>query len=161
MTQLPPPPPPASATKKMHPPTPPPTSDFRTAVIKNHWNDPPKKIFHKNADDEDVTLDVQEVSRTLSSKLELCKTAFESGPQKRIVDDTSRRIGTLLEELEKKELSNDVVKSLHTLTNALEAKEYAKALEVHTQLMTTQYESHGNWIVGLKRLVDLTEKASA
>lgn len=26
--------------------------------------------------------------------------------------------------------------------------------------MTTQYESHGNWIVGLKRLVDLTEKAS-
>lgn len=107
---------------------------------------------------------------------------LQSGPQKRIVDDTSRRIGTLLEELEKKELSNDVVKSLHTLTNgksiqvggmstqydsytclcvALEAKEYTKALEVHTQLMTTQYESHGNWIVGLKRLVDLTEKASA
>lgn len=108
---------------------------------------------------------------------------LQSGPQKRIVDDTSRRIGILLEELEKKELSNDVVKSLHTLTNgksiqvdgmsmqydsyvyrlcvALEAKEYTKALEVHTQLMTTQYESHGNWIVGLKRLVDLTEKALA
>lgn len=41
----------------------------------------------------------------------------KSGPQKRIVDDTSRRIGILLQELEKKELSNDVVKSLHTLTN--------------------------------------------
>ncbi|KAG2208177.1 hypothetical protein INT46_005852 [Mucor plumbeus] len=139
---------------------PPPPSDFRTAVIKNHWNDPPKKIFRKNLDDLDVTLDVQEVSKTLSSKLELCKTTFESGPQKRIVDDTSRRIGILLLELEKKELSNDVVKSLHTLTNALEAKEYSKSLEVHTQLMTTQYESHGNWIIGLKRLVDLTEKAS-
>ncbi|OAD02474.1 hypothetical protein MUCCIDRAFT_164403 [Mucor lusitanicus CBS 277.49] len=157
MTQLPPPPPPATASRKTLPATPPPSSDFRTAVIKNHWNDPPKKIFHKNTDDEDVTLDVQEVSKTLSSKLELCKSTFE----KRIVDDTSRRIGTLLGELEKKELSNDVVKSLHTLTNALEAKEYTKALEVHTQLMTTQYESHGNWIVGLKRLVDLTEKASA
>jgi hypothetical protein len=43
----------------------------------------------------------------------------------------------------------------------LEAKEYSKALGIHTQLMTTEYERHGVWIVGLKRLIDLTEKASA
>ncbi|KAI8643131.1 hypothetical protein BD408DRAFT_442835 [Parasitella parasitica] len=138
----------------------PPSTDFRTAVIKNHWNDPPKKIFRKNSGDSDITLDVQGVSNTLSSKLELCRTTFESGPQKRILDDTSRRITVLLGELEKKKLPNDVVKSLHTLTKALEENDYSKALEVHTQLMTTQYENHGNWLVGLRRLIDLTEKAS-
>jgi hypothetical protein len=50
--------------------------------------------------------------------------------------------------------------SNHIHTTALESKEYVKALEVQTQLMTTEYEKHGNWITGLKRLIDLTEKAS-
>lgn len=43
---------------------------------------------------------------------------------------------------------------------ALEGQEYAKAMQVQTQLMTTQYDAHGNWILGLKRLIDLTEKAA-
>lgn len=50
--------------------------------------------------------------------------------------------------------------SNHVHATALESKEYAKALEVQTQLMTTEYGNHGNWITGLKRLIDLVEKAS-
>ncbi|CAO3656495.1 unnamed protein product [Mucor hiemalis] len=134
-----------------------PPSDFRTAVIKNHWNDPPKKSVN-NSDD---ALEVKDISGVFSSKLELCKTTFETGPQKRVVDDTARRINILLQELEKGELPKEVIRSLHTLTDALESKEYTKALEVYTQLMTTEYERHGNWITGIKRLVDLTEKASS
>lgn len=41
---------------------------------------------------------------------------FQAGPQKRIVDDTSRRVEILLKELENKELSDEVIRSLHTLT---------------------------------------------
>lgn len=138
-----------------------PPSDFRTAVIKNHWNDPPKKIFNKTKSDSDDALEVKDISGVFTSKLELCKSAFETGPQKRVVDDTARRINILLQELEKGELPKEVIRSLHTLTDALESKEYTKALEVYTQLMTTEYERHGNWITGIKRLVDLTEKASS
>ncbi|KAI9476479.1 MAG: hypothetical protein EXX96DRAFT_577318 [Benjaminiella poitrasii] len=154
-----PPPPPSSAAFKKTLTAPPPSSDFRTAVIKNHWNDPPKKIFSKETTDVNDELNKQEILKILKNKLELCKTSFKNGPQKRIVDDTIRRLDVLLKELENELLSNEVVQSVYALSKGLESKEYTKALEVHTKLMTTQYESHGNWIVGLKRLIDLTEKA--
>ncbi|KAI9353936.1 hypothetical protein BD770DRAFT_392755 [Pilaira anomala] len=136
-------------------------SDFRTAIIENHWNDPPKKIFRKSADHLDDASNAQDIENIISTSLEVCKSAFKTGPQKRIVDDTSRRVEILLKELENKELSDEVIRSLHTLTEALKSKEYAKALTVQTQLMTTEYDRHGNWITGLKRLIDLTEKATA
>ncbi|GAA5797075.1 hypothetical protein HPULCUR_002454 [Helicostylum pulchrum] len=137
------------------------SSDFRTAVIENHWNDPPKKIFHKSADHLNDTSNVQDIANIISTSLTQCKSAFTTGPQKRIVDDTARRIEALLKQLENNEFSDEVVRSLHDLSQALESKEYAKALTVQTKLMTTEYDKHGNWITGLKRLIDLTEKASA
>ncbi|KAI7901127.1 uncharacterized protein BX663DRAFT_515036 [Cokeromyces recurvatus] len=153
----PPPPPPSSNLNKSLAP---PSSDFRTAVIKNHWNDPPKKIFHQITDETHHDLNKQEISIILSNKIELCKTAFENGPQKRIVDDTIRRIDNLLKELEDDQLTKQVSQLLYTLSKALESSEYTKALEIHTKLMTAHYENHGSWILGLKRLIDLTEKAS-
>ncbi|GAA5806921.1 hypothetical protein MFLAVUS_000270 [Mucor flavus] len=133
------------------------SSDFRTAVIENHWNDPPKK----STDHPDDTSNVQDIANIISTSLTQCKSAFTTGPQKRIVDDTTRRIEALLKQLENNELSDEVVRLLHNLSQALESKEYAKALTVQTKLMTTEYDKHGNWITGLKRLIDLTEKASA
>jgi hypothetical protein len=41
----------------------------------------------------------------------------------------------------------------------LEEKDWEKALTIHRQLMTTEYERHGSWLLGLKRLIDLSEKA--
>ncbi|KAI8075935.1 uncharacterized protein B0P05DRAFT_588352 [Gilbertella persicaria] len=160
---LPPPPPPPRASFAASKPLPPPpsNSDFRTAVIKNHWNDPSMEIFRKTLDKPTIAiLDYQNVSSILKAKLDLCKSTFDNGPQKRILDDTERRISILLDELEKKEFSNEVIESLNILSQALNKQEYTKAIEVHTQLMTTHYQKHGNWIVGLKRLVDLTEKAN-
>lgn len=44
---------------------------------------------------------------------------------------------------------------------ALQDKNWEKSLEIHTRLMTTEYDKHGNWLIGLKRLVDLAQKASS
>lgn len=41
---------------------------------------------------------------------------------------------------------------------ALEDKDWETALTIHRQLMTTEYERHGSFLLGLKRLIDLSEK---
>ncbi|CAO3698087.1 unnamed protein product [Rhizopus microsporus] len=79
----------------------------------------------------------------------------KNGPQKRIVDDTDRRISVLIDQLNNQQLPQHIVHSLFTLTQALQTKNYKKAVEIHTQLMLTEYDTHGNWITGLKRMKSL------
>ncbi|KAI8353348.1 hypothetical protein BD560DRAFT_408311 [Blakeslea trispora] len=120
------------------------------------------EIFRKNADKSlGSNSNCDQASDIFKAKLDLCKAAFSDGPQKRILDDTERRMNVLFTEIDKKSLSGEIIESLDVLSQALEKEEYTKAMKTHTQLMTTAYDKHGNWIVGLKRLIDLTEKAIA
>ncbi|KAI8370087.1 hypothetical protein EDC96DRAFT_101698 [Choanephora cucurbitarum] len=118
------------------------------------------QIFRKNTGKSaNNELNYDEISKIFKAKLDLCKATFDNGPQKRILDDTERRMNVLFTEIDKRSLSDNVIESLDTLSQALEKQEYTNAMKAHTQLMTTAYDKHGNWIVGLKRLIDLTEKA--
>ncbi|CEG64989.1 hypothetical protein RMATCC62417_01869 [Rhizopus microsporus] len=142
---------------------PPPSTDFRNTVIENHWNDPPKKIFNKNTTSETSKecVDEKGIANIITSTLDTCKLQFQNGPQKRIIDDTDRRISVLIDQLNNQQLPQHIVHSLFTLTQALQTNNYKKALEIHTQLMLTEYDTHGNWITGLKRLIDLASSISA
>ncbi|KAI8093497.1 uncharacterized protein BX664DRAFT_384918 [Halteromyces radiatus] len=135
-----------------------PRSDFRNATIENHWNDPPKKIFHKTNHQDDDGLDKEELKTRLTILVETCRTAFTTGPNKRIVDDTSKRVQVMLKEIDDEKVTNNVIISINELCRGLEEKDWEKALTLHRQLMTTEYERHGSWLLGLKRLIDLSEK---
>ncbi|KAG0167688.1 hypothetical protein DFQ29_000303 [Apophysomyces sp. BC1021] len=54
--------------------------------------------------------------------------------------------------------SPHVVRSLSALCQALQTKDWEKAKKIHTELMTSEYEKHGMWLTGLKRLMDLCQK---
>ncbi|KAI8381411.1 uncharacterized protein BYT42DRAFT_566426 [Radiomyces spectabilis] len=136
-------------------------TDFRTAVIQNHWNDPPKNIFQKTSEDQSADINIEEIQKNIQHQVTICTNTFTSGANKRIADDTSRRMNSLLNDLGQNVLTEVVIQSLSQLCLALQEMNWTRAQEIHRQLMTTEYEKHGIWLLGLKRLIDLSEKASA
>ncbi|KAI8334587.1 hypothetical protein BC941DRAFT_431616 [Chlamydoabsidia padenii] len=135
-----------------------PRSDFRNATIENHWNDPPKKIFHKSNHHEGDELDINDLKARLDTLVQTCQATFTTGPNKRITDDTAKRIQTMLKEMDDEKIASNVIVAINDLCQGLEKKDWEKALNIHRQLMTTEYERHGSWLLGLKRLIDLSEK---
>ncbi|ORY99235.1 hypothetical protein BCR43DRAFT_523219 [Syncephalastrum racemosum] len=149
---VPPPPPKASA--------PPKASDFRTATIENHWNDPPKTIFRKPNEEEQEAFDKEALTASLTTLLDACRSSFTEGSNKRIFDDTEQRIQRMEKEIQQEQIPSHVLWSLSELVEALQKKQWDQASTVHTRLMTTEYDKHGAWLIGLKRLIDLAQKAS-
>jgi hypothetical protein len=43
---------------------------------------------------------------------------------------------------------------------ALERREYEGATELHVKMMTKAYDNQSQWLVGMKRLIDLDQKIS-
>ncbi|KAI9316727.1 hypothetical protein BX666DRAFT_1946304 [Dichotomocladium elegans] len=139
-----------------------PTTDFRNITIENHWNDPPNAIFNKNS--KPAVRDEQccnTIADSLRSILSDCEREFTSGPNKRIFMDTKNRINILLTELDKQSIPDHVVHSLSDLCQALVEKDWERSIEIHTQLMTAEYDKFGSWLTGLKRLIDLSQKVSS
>ncbi|ORX53207.1 hypothetical protein DM01DRAFT_1407956 [Hesseltinella vesiculosa] len=136
-------------------------SDFRNAIFENHWNDPPKKIFHKNKDEELHDLDLVQWQARLQALLENCQATFTTGPNKRILLDTNKRLQPLLETSQAEQFDKPVLVSVGQLCQALHEQEWDKASDIHQKLMTSEYERHGNWLLGMKRLIDLSQKAAA
>ncbi|KAI9498341.1 hypothetical protein BDB00DRAFT_867502 [Zychaea mexicana] len=140
----------------------PPSVDFRNATIENHWNDPPHTIFKKASGEQlDKESSQDEIAEALTTVLNHCQPVFTSGPNKRVYADTAQRINGMLKEIENDEIFPHVMQSLAGLSKALETKDWETAKEIHTKLMTTEYEKHGGWLLGLKRLIDLYNKASS
>jgi hypothetical protein len=40
----------------------------------------------------------------------------------------------------------------------MESQDFKEAIDMHVKLMTKAYDDHGQWLLGLKRLIDLDEK---
>jgi hypothetical protein len=40
---------------------------------------------------------------------------------------------------------------------ALQQKDYTTANKIHVDLMQTDYETEGRWLLGMKRLIDLLQ----
>ncbi|CAG8649385.1 6889_t:CDS:2, partial [Funneliformis mosseae] len=88
-------------------------TDFRTASITQHWNDPPQKIFHKVEDDH-KQLDSSQICLIIQKALEICKDNAKNS-DKKIILDTEKRLEILYEKLESKQLSESVLGRLGRL----------------------------------------------
>nr|CAG8541528.1 963_t:CDS:2 [Entrophospora candida] len=133
-------------------------TDFRTAAITNHWNDPPEKIFNKEVIKHDRQYGISQITVILRKLLNDCKQFFVTGIDKRILVDTEKRIDLLFEKLEKYELPENVIVKLSQICECLESRDFANALTIQGNLMTTDFEKEGKWLLGIKRLIDLYKK---
>ncbi|KAG0317415.1 hypothetical protein BGZ99_006305 [Dissophora globulifera] len=129
--------------------------DFRTAEIVNHWNDPPTKIFDKNSQNSDAAaFDFGPMKESLSAIIHECSINV-AAPQKRMFEDTTKRLQVLQDQMESGTVKERVVAPLNEMIQALSSKSFAKSQAIHAKLMQTEFESEGKWLLGFKRLIDL------
>ncbi|RIA97439.1 hypothetical protein C1645_732405 [Glomus cerebriforme] len=131
-------------------------TDFRTATITQHWNDPPQKIFNKYEHDH-KQLDSSQICSTLQSTLKFCKENAKNSDRK-IIIDTEKRLENLYERLEKNEISESALGKLGKLCEYLELNDLNNAITIHENLMITDFDKEGKWLLGIKRLLDLYKK---
>ncbi|KAG0232204.1 hypothetical protein BGW42_008328 [Actinomortierella wolfii] len=131
--------------------------DFRNAEILHHWNDPPTKIFEKKTGSEELSaFDFGPMKNKLSTLIESCSSKVPA-TQKRMFEDTQKRLQALLEQMDKGTVKERVRAPLGEMIDLLWQGQYAAALTIHTKLMQTDFDSEGRWLLGFKRLTDLAQ----
>ncbi|KAH7030308.1 hypothetical protein BKA57DRAFT_226484 [Linnemannia elongata] len=149
------PPPPMKGAGTGPSPIPYTKGDFRTAAIDNHWNDPPTKIFEKTAKKDDAAAyDFGPMNETLTRIIKEC-SAHVPAPQKRMFEDTTKRLQSLQEQMQNGTVKERVVVPLGEMIEALSSRSFAQCHAIHAKLMQTEFDSEGKWLLGFKRLIDL------
>ncbi|KAI3629369.1 hypothetical protein MIR68_012574 [Amoeboaphelidium protococcarum] len=90
----------------------------------------------------------------LSKALAACKP-LASPAQKKILDDTEKRLNSLYDKLNNSAVGESTVKLLMDYVAAVDAKKWTDALAVQQALLTGHASEGTNWIVGLKRLAEV------
>ncbi|KAI7862069.1 hypothetical protein BDF14DRAFT_1886444 [Spinellus fusiger] len=132
--------------------------DFQSGTIEHHWNDPPKTIFQPHLQNY-TTLSIDGIETALVTVLGVCESTYTTGMDEKIVKDTLPRIHTMLAEVRKGTTTDAWNSVLGGFAKALEEKQWDQALAIHTQSMAVDYEKHGAWLLGMKRLLDLYQRA--
>lgn len=77
------------------------------------------------------------------------------------VKDTEKRLDILFDHLNNEDLLKpDTVAQIAELSSALENRQYDRASEIQLDVHQNKVDECGNWIIGVKRLIQLS-KASA
>ncbi|KAG0205618.1 hypothetical protein BGX28_002777 [Mortierella sp. GBA30] len=149
------PPPPMKNPGSAPAPVPYTKGDFRTAEIVNHWNDPPTQIFKKKAQmDETAAQDFGPMKETLSRIIKECSENVPA-PQKRMFEDTIKRLQSLQVQMDNGTVKERIVAPLADMIQALSTRSFAQCHAIHAKLMQTEFDSEGKWLLGFKRLIDL------
>ncbi|KAF9369815.1 hypothetical protein CPC16_004160 [Podila verticillata] len=129
--------------------------DFRTAEIVNHWNDPPTQIFQKKAQGDGAAAhDFGPMKEMLTKVIQEC-SANVSAPQKKMFEDTTKRLQALLDQMDSNSVKERVVIPLGEMIQALSTRSFTECQAIHAKLMQTDFDSEGKWLLGFKRLIDL------
>ncbi|KAI7885775.1 hypothetical protein K492DRAFT_233927 [Lichtheimia hyalospora FSU 10163] len=112
---------------------------------------PEKKRFPKD-DRSHIPQAQLPIYQILSNQLQQARQRSPPS-QKRMLDDTERRLNTLFDELNNSEVSDGVAQLMLSLVQALEKRDYDTAQRIQVDLVTTRYEECGSWLVGVKLLI--------
>ena len=74
------------------------------------------------------------------------------------MDDVAKRMGGLEAKLSTGEVSLEVFGQLSQLCQALAAGDVATALHLHVAITTSDWADNGQWLMGLKRLIEMVGK---
>ncbi|KAI8955973.1 WD40 repeat-like protein [Xylaria longipes] len=140
------PPPPGSGG----PPTGPPAPPAAQAA-------PPPKPRHPPGDRSHIPPNAQQLVDVFSRDMQrvAAKAPASFAPQ---VKDTQKRLGLLFDHLNNGELVKpDTMEHLTKLALALESKDYPEAQRLQVEIQRDKTEECGNWMVGVKRLVQMSK----
>ncbi|CAG8581830.1 14518_t:CDS:10 [Ambispora leptoticha] len=86
---------------------------------------------------------------------ELLRAQQNSPPnQKKVLDDTAKRLNALFDELNNELVQPAVIESLSILVKALQVRDYGTASKIQVDLIT-RYDECQKWLIGLKRLIEI------
>ncbi|TPX62134.1 hypothetical protein PhCBS80983_g00603 [Powellomyces hirtus] len=97
----------------------------------------------------------------LQKYMVILKSMSTAPQQKRIYDDSEKRISVLYDQLNAEEVPADVVAQMLELVKALEVHDYTTASSIQVDLVTTRFDVTGKWMQVVKRLIGVAESAAA
>lgn len=77
--------------------------------------------------------------------------------QRRIVDDSAKRMQSLFGQLAAGDLSQPILDTLLEMCNRVRAGQYDRAHELQTPLMTNHFAETGSWVLAAKRLIEVAK----
>ncbi|KAI0008491.1 hypothetical protein F4779DRAFT_587029 [Xylariaceae sp. FL0662B] len=117
----------------------------------------PTKARHPPGDRSHIPANAQQLVDIFSRDMQRVagKAPSSFAPQ---VKDTQKRLGLLFDHLNNEELVKpDTIEELTNLAQALESKDYAEAHRLQVEIQRDKTEECGNWMVGVKRLVQMSK----
>ncbi|KAI8634061.1 WD40 repeat-like protein [Xylariaceae sp. FL1651] len=121
---------------------------------------PPPKAKYPPGDRSHIPTSAQQLVDILSRDMQrvTAKAPASFAPQ---VKDTQKRLGLLFDHLNNEELVKpDTVEELTKLALALESKDYPEAQRLQVEIQRDKTDECGNWMVGVKRLVQMSKVTS-
>ncbi|KAI8812135.1 hypothetical protein BJ742DRAFT_794931 [Cladochytrium replicatum] len=146
------------------PVTQPVTTYMRPPSNLQGWNDAPTHVFHKKAAGAiaavATTQELDAISNgviieRLSSAMEAVSASILEPQQRKVVEDTSKRVEYLFERLGGEQVPAASAVILKRLVIALNDRDFAGATNQAVQLTTTSTGDDVRWSIGVKRMVDL------
>ncbi|GAP92366.1 putative protein transport protein SEC31 [Rosellinia necatrix] len=118
---------------------------------------PPPKPRHPAGDRSHIPASAQQLVDIFSRDMQrVAGKAPASFAQQ--VKDTQKRLGLLFDHLNNEELVKpDTVEQLTKLALALEGKDYPEAQRLQVEIQRDKTDECGNWMVGIKRLVQMSK----
>ncbi|KAL7624383.1 protein transport protein S31 [Parahypoxylon ruwenzoriense] len=117
----------------------------------------PPKPRHPPGDRSHIPPSAQQLVEILNHDMQRVagKAPASFAPQ---VKDTQKRLGLLFDHLNNEELVKpDTIEQLTQLAHALESKNYPEAQRLQVEIQRDKTEECGNWMVGVKRLVQMSK----
>ncbi|KAI1439005.1 WD40 repeat-like protein [Xylaria sp. CBS 124048] len=118
---------------------------------------PPPKPRHPPGDRSHIPVAAQQLVDIFSRDMQrvASKAPASFAPQ---VKDTQKRLGLLYDLLNNEELVKpDTIEQLTKLALALESQDYTEAQRLQVEIQRDKTDECGNWMVGVKRLVQMSK----
>lgn len=143
---------------QQHPPnTSPPAAQQQQRLPSPQPQQAAKNQLHPTGDRSHIPAHLKPIHEVLLRTLNTCKPLVPPA-QKKMLADVERRFNLLFDRLNNNQVSEPACSLLLQFTQALQAKKWNDAISIQQNLLT-QHSSQGtNWILGLKRLVEICSR---
>ncbi|KAJ8097316.1 hypothetical protein POJ06DRAFT_261049 [Lipomyces tetrasporus] len=155
------PPPPAGAYTPSVPHARGPSSIARTASPAQSVGapasaaQPPK---YPSGDRSHITGDSAIIYEILNAEMARVKQKIPPSVARQ-VNDAEKRLNILFDHLNNSELlTEETIREMVILAKAMKARDFETAYAVHINLLTTRTDECGHWMVGVKRLIDVSRQ---
>ncbi|KAJ5594895.1 Protein transport protein sec31 [Penicillium hispanicum] len=136
---------------------PPPPQGSRPGTAQSQRAAPPSTPKYPPGDRSHISPNAMPIFEILSADMQRVKARAPS-TFKAQVDDAERRLNILFDHLNNDDLLKpNTVEDMVNLAGAIQARDYETARAIHVDIMANRTDECGNWMVGVKRLINMSK----